>query len=226
MKNFNESAFLRKFPIFECLTNEEFNLLNGMIRAVKVPKFGFIYNPNEPSQNVYFLYKGWVKAGAYSDNGKERIRSIKRPISMFGESALIENSVRNEFACAMNEEVRLIAIQATDLRLLTKRNHEFHLNLLEIIGNRLRQAEAEIESFLFDDARSRIVDFLKQNVEDYGTVNGNEAWFRHCLTQTDIANMTHLSRQMVTLVLNQLRQEHRLHFDRRRFLIRDFANLA
>ncbi|MDF1867710.1 MAG: helix-turn-helix domain-containing protein [Saprospiraceae bacterium] len=48
---------------------------------------------------------------------------------------------------------------------------------------------------------------------------------KHCLTQQDIANITGTSRQTVTSVLNDLKKENLIHFNRRTILIRDVNTL-
>ncbi|MEO1713645.1 MAG: helix-turn-helix domain-containing protein [Bacteroidota bacterium] len=49
---------------------------------------------------------------------------------------------------------------------------------------------------------------------------------KHCLTQQDIANITGTSRQTVTSVLNDLKKENLIYFNRRSILIRDMAKLS
>ena len=48
---------------------------------------------------------------------------------------------------------------------------------------------------------------------------------KHSLTHQDIANITCTSRQTVTLVLNDLRKENLIYFNRGRILVRDMENL-
>jgi len=46
------------------------------------------------------------------------------------------------------------------------------------------------------------------------------------LTHQDIANITCTSRQTVTLVLNELRKDNLIYFNRGKILVRDMAKLA
>ena len=100
------------------------------------------------------------------------------------------------------------------------------MQLLHRIGDRLRKAESRLEGLIFKDARQRIIDFLKDTALQQGRKVGFEMTFKHCLTQQDIANITGTSRQTVTSVLNELRKENLIYFNRRNFLIRNFEALS
>ena len=82
------------------------------------------------------------------------------------------------------------------------------------------------ESLIFKDARARIIDFLKETAIKRGRQVGYEHFFKHSLTQQDIANITDTSRQTVTLVLNDLRKSNLIYFNRNSFLIRDMNKLV
>ena len=88
------------------------------------------------------------------------------------------------------------------------------------------KAEERLESLIFKDARARIIDFLKDSANKRGRRVGYEMLLKHCLTQQDIANITGTSRQTVTSVLNDLRKENLIYFNRRTILIRDMERLV
>ena len=88
------------------------------------------------------------------------------------------------------------------------------------------KAENRLEGLIFKDARTRIVDFIKEYAETRGRQVGYERLFKHSLTQQDIANLTGTSRQTVTSVLNELRKSNLIYFNRNSILIRDMAKLA
>lgn len=94
------------------------------------------------------------------------------------------------------------------------------------MGFRLRKMERRIESLVFKDARSRIVEFLKEMAEEKGQKVGFETMIKNHFTHKDIASLTGTSRQTVTTIMNELREENVITFDRRRILIRDMEKLA
>jgi len=218
--------FLRSFPLFKSLTEDDFSQLSKLVDFRVKPKYSYIYLPDEPSHTIFFLSKGTVKIGTHSNDGREVIKQVIHPTAMFGELGLVGEQKRQDFAKAMNEDVHLCSLKVHDFQNLMKSNHQLALKVISILGNRLRRAENRLEALIFKDARTRIIDFLKDSVEKRGRRVGFEMLLKHCLTQQDIANITGTSRQTVTSVLNDLRKSDLIYFNRRSILIRDIANLA
>ncbi len=219
-------TFLQQFPLFEVLSFEELEKLANTIEIKTKNKYSYIYLPDEPSNTIFFLVKGTVKIGTHSSDGREVIKSILHPTAMFGELGLVGEVRRQDFARAMNEEVKLCTLKVIDFQRLMQANHQLCLKVISLLGGRLRTAENRLEGLIFKDARTRIIDFLKDSVEKRGRRIGYEMLLKHSLTQQDIANLTGTSRQTVTSVLNDLRKSDLIYFNRRSILIRDVARLA
>ena len=90
----------------------------------------------------------------------------------------------------------------------------------------MESAEDRLEALIFKDARTRIIEFIKDSATKRGRKIGYETLLKHCLTQQDIANLTGTSRQTVTSVLNDLRKSNLINFNRNSILIRDIAKLS
>jgi len=86
--------------------------------------------------------------------------------------------------------------------------------------------ERRLESLVFRDSRSRIVEFLVNIARSKGQRVGYEWVIRKPVTHQEIANLTATSRQTVTTTLNDLRYKKLLSFNRSRLLIRDLDKLA
>lgn len=226
MKAHSTIAILQQEPLFEVLNQEEIQWLSEQSEYRVYPKFEWVYQCEDPSQTMYLLLKGIIKIGNHADDAREVIKSILNPGILFGELGLVGESKRQDFARVMNQEVHLVSIPVSAVKQLMQRNHALCLQLLETIGYRLRQVEKRMESLIFKDARARIIDFLKDSANQSGRRVGYETLLKHCLTQQDIANITGTSRQTVTSVLNELRKENLIYFNRRSILIRDMAKLA
>lgn len=74
---------------------------------------------------------------------------------------------------------------------------------------------------MFKDARTRLVDFIKELANDLGKPVGHEILIKHRLTHQEIANITAISRQKVTTLLNEMKHEDLIHLERKSMLIRD-----
>lgn len=221
-----QTEFLTHFPMFSVLTQEELMQLGQMLELRSRQRFGLVYQAGEPSNYLYFLRKGGVKICTYHSDGREIIKNILQPYAMFGELGVVGEDARQDYAKALNEEIQYFALRVEDFHRLMRNNHQLTLRMLSLVGSRLVTAERRLESLVFKDARSRIIDFLKDTVEKTGRRIGFEMLIKHSLTQQDIANLTGTSRQTVTSVLNELRKSDKIYFNRRSILIRDVAALA
>jgi len=226
MKSKNNSFILEHFPIFGSLNETELERLKEMTEKHVVSKYTFIYFPQEESNHIFFLSKGSIKIGTHSADGKEVIKSILHPLAMFGELSVIGEERRQDFAQAMNNEVHYHSLKVEDFKKLMKTSFDLCSKVLAMMGDRLMKAENRLEGLIFKDARTRIVDFIKDYAQSRGRQVGYERLFKHSLTQQDIANLTGTSRQTVTSVLNDLRKSNLIYFNRNSILIRDMAKLA
>lgn len=221
-----KASFLEQFPLFAMLSTEEKEQLSSMMEYRVKPKYSFIYLPGEQSDTIYFLAKGAVKIGTHSTDGKEVIKSLMHPLAMFGELGLIGEKERQDFAQALKEDVHLFVLKVEDFKRLMRHNFELCSHVMQLFGSRLIRAESKLESLIFKDARTRIIEFIKDSVNQRGRKVGYEMLLKHSLTHQDIANITCTSRQTVTLVLNELKKSDLIYFNRGKILVRDMAKLA
>ncbi|MBK7872429.1 MAG: Crp/Fnr family transcriptional regulator [Saprospiraceae bacterium] len=198
----------------------------GMERHIhKIYKKGeYIYLPEEFSDRIFFLTEGRVKIGSYGDSGKEITKAILGKGEVFGELSLIGEDKRRDFAYVM-EEATVCVIGIEEMKSLMRDRNDLSLFLMKIMGSRMLELEQRLESLVFKDSRSRIVEYLYDLASKKGQRVGYEMLVRKFLTHQEIANLTATSRQTVNTVLNELREKNILTFDRRRLLVRDMDKL-
>lgn len=196
------------------------------VEIKSTPKHGYIYLPDEAATHFFILMSGCVKIGTHSSDGREVIKSILYPTSIFGELGLVGQGKRIDFAKAMNADITYCAVNVDTIMSLIRSNHQLCLKVFELVGERLQEAESRLETLVLKDARSRIIDFIRDSAEKHGQRIGYETMVKHSLTQQDIASLTGTSRQTVTSVLNDLRKSNLIYFNRNTILIRDVAKLA
>ncbi len=221
----NAASFLRHLPLFQDLNESELKQLEAIAEYRTIRRNTYIFKSGEASDAIYFLVKGIIKIGNESADGREVIKHILHPMAIFGELCLSGEQARQDSAVAM-EEAHLYRVDMREFQRLMKGNYKLMMNVILMIGGRLRRVEDRLEALMFKDARERIIDFLKDSATKQGKRVGYETLIRHCYTQQDIANITGTSRQTVTSVLNDLKKSNLIHFNRRSILIRDVAKLT
>jgi len=218
--------YLENFNLFKGLTMEQLKYFGMKSSMKKFKKGEFIYFPNELSDKVFILKDGEIKIGMYTDDGRELLKTVLRSGEIFGEMALTGEGKRGDFAQANDNEVVICVFDVSIVEEMIRQNPNLSLKITKIIGFRLKTVENKLASLVFKDARTRIVDFLKEQADKYGKPVGLETLIMNNLTHKDIASLTATSRQTVTTVLNDLRSKNLIYFDRRRILIRDLGKLV
>lgn len=218
-------AVFQNFPLLASLSEPELQRLTSMAERKTAPRHTLIYLADEPSEYICLLANGSVKIGIYSPDGREIIKSIQHPFTVFGELGLTGEHRRSEFAAAMSRDVDYFLIKVDDFKHLMQQNFRLSQAVMLYLGDRLRRAERHWESLILKDVRSRIVEFLKESAGERGRQVGFETLVKHGLTQQDIANLVGASRQTVTAILNELRKSNLIHFNRNTILIRDMDKL-
>lgn len=180
----------------------------------------YIYLPEELSDRLFFVASGRVKIGTLGDNGKEITKAILNKGEVFGELAMIGEDKRRDFAFAM-EDTTTCVLTTQNISDLMRDHSGLSLFFMKIMGSRVLEMEHRLESLVFKDSRSRILEYLIEMVEKRGQRVGYEWVVRKFITHQEIANLTATSRQTVTTVLNELRNANLITFNRKRLLVRD-----
>jgi len=186
----------------------------------QIKKGDYIYLPEEASDIIYFIQEGRIKIGATSDEGKEIIKAILNPGEVFGELSLVGEQKRRDYAIAL-ADTKLCCVKSEEMKELIRDHGSLSMFFMKMMGSKVLEMENRLESLVFKDSRSRIVEFVSDLVKKSGQRVGYEWVVRSFITHQEIANLTATSRQSVTTVLNELRAKDIITFNRKRLLVRD-----
>lgn len=181
----------------------------------------FIYFSDDDADKVFFIHAGAVKIGGYTKDGEELIKAVLHPGEIFGELAVYGEDKRSDFAQAM-EVTELCMLARNQVVGLMSDVKGFGAFLNRVMGQRVIYTQKRLESLLFKDAKTRIAEYIQEQADKRGKVLADGAiTLRNYLTHQEIASYTGSSRQTVTTVLNQFRDQRLIDFDRKRIIIRN-----
>lgn len=199
--------------------------LDYQVESHQHQKGDHIYSVGEPAEYVYIVKQGRVKIGMYSEDGKEIVKTILGAGEVFGEMALTGEENHRDFARAMDVDTRVCSMTLEDMQNRMADNPDLSLEIFKMIGKRIQKLERRIELLISKDARTRVVEFLRDVAHEKGRKVGFETLIPNHLKHQDIASLTGTSRQTVTTIMNELKEKNIINFDRRKILIRDLALL-
>ena len=217
--------YFENVDLFELLCPTKVGKMDENHGVNSFKKREFIYFPEDQVKNIYMIAEGRVRIGSYNSEGKEIVKAILTTGELFGEMALTGETIRTDFAQAMDNNTRVCTMSIDEMKSLMSDNHELSLKIVTLMGAKLRKLERKIESLVFKDARTRIIEFLLDAAQWKGRKVGFETMIPTSLTHKDIAQLTGTSRQTVTTILNELKDENIINFNRRQILIRDLSLL-
>jgi CRP/FNR family transcriptional regulator, cyclic AMP receptor protein len=225
MSNASALWYFESVNLYNILCPHKVRAMAGNHSFNHYKKDQFIYFTGEPATSIYMIASGRVKVGHYLDDGKEVISAILTTGEIFGELALAGEDHRKDFAQSMDTNTSICPLSINDLKSLMYEDRELSFKMLKLVGLRLLRVERRLELLVFKDARTRIIEFLKDAASWKGKKVGFETMIPSRLTHKEIAALTGNSRQTVTTILNELKDQNLINFDRKKILIRDLANL-
>jgi CRP/FNR family transcriptional regulator, cyclic AMP receptor protein len=216
--------YFESVNLYKILCPHKVQKIGDKHEYLTVHKDQFIYIPNDQCTHVYLIVHGRVRLGHYLEDGKEVVSAILTTGEIFGELSLAGEEIRRDYARAVSDTT-LCPLTVQELRELMAQNQELSFKILKLVGLRLMKLERKLELLVFKDARTRIIEFLKDSAAWKGKKVGFETMIPTSLTHKDIAALTGTSRQTVTTILNDLKEKNLINFDRKKILIRDLQNL-
>lgn len=197
--------FLRSFPVFDGLDCNEAKRLGEAVIEKNFPPKSLVFHVNEKAEYIYLIRKGRIKLYRLTEDGRENIVSILGPGDVFGEFVISEESNYSLFAEAFEETLLCILPRQNFFKLLLK-EPAIALTIINNIGKRLALAANSIENLSTFDSSHRLVKLLLQLASEVGEGNNDSVELKLHFTHQDIANMTAMSRQTVTTLINQFKQ--------------------
>jgi len=184
-----------------------------------------IFLPDETSNKLYFIIQGKVKMGIHLDSGRSVTRAILGEGDIFGESILLGIKKHKFYAHAMTAAT-IAVIPLQELNEMIQNNKDLTFFLMQKMGSNLLEKEQQIESVIFKNSRTRIIEFLLEFARKKGRRVGYEQLVNNMMTHQEIADLTATSRQTVTTTISELKNKNILIMNRKRMLIRDMDKLA
>jgi signal transduction histidine kinase len=132
--------FLRQFPLFAGLSDEDLDRLDGMTEAIDVAAGQVLVTEGEPGDSMYIALEGEFEVSKRSGD-REMILAHSGPGDMIGEISLLEGCMRTATVRA-SQDGRLLKISQESFQHLLQRSPSAALSIVRTVTARLRNTEA------------------------------------------------------------------------------------
>ena len=215
MKDRNEA--LRAIPLFRDLGEKDLADIAGLLIDRRFPRDAVIYEDGSVGDYMYIISEGQVKVTKMSEDGREKILEILGPGDFHGEMALLDRAPRSASVKTVTPCV-LLALSRQDFLGLLKQNHELTLELIRVLVRRLRETDEQIKGLLFERVEGRARRLLARLAKE--PVPGREDRVATSpITHQQLADLVGTSRETITRVVKELKDEGWLEQEGKRYLV-------
>jgi CRP-like cAMP-binding protein len=200
--------------IFEPLSTEEIDQLNGQLSDVHLEPDEIFYAPQDRSERLFVLWKGRVRIYKTTD-GREFTLATVEAGTVFGEMALTAQQLEGAYAQAM-ESSELSIMRREDLERLMMEKPEVGLRISHLLSERLRRYETRLEDITLKGVTARLASLLLLLLESEGVVTGDHSLkIPTHYTHQHLGTMVGANREAVTRAFGQLQDEGLVELKRR-----------
>jgi len=210
LKTLTKYWFLEGFDLFKKLSKPTIMEMCDLLEMEYFNKGKTIEIGARDKKCVFFLKKGVVKI---IDPRNDRTKYIVQKGNIFGELSLYdEESASKEVALTLEDSI-LCYIESDMMEELMEKHKSLKNGVLKIYGLRIQKLENRLEDLLYKDSKTRIEEFVRSFIEEFGIGKEDRVKAKSLLSHKDIANLTNTSRQTVNNVLSTLRKEKKIDYD-------------
>ncbi|MBA3765872.1 MAG: Crp/Fnr family transcriptional regulator [Acidobacteria bacterium] len=201
--------------LFRDFTPEEMKEIDRVTVVRNLPRGYVLYTPGETGEALFVLRAGSVQIYRMSAEGRKLVIAHLLPFSFFGEMSCIGHKKYDTYAEAMEDSI-IITMNCADLERLLLSRPEVALRILEGMGQRLLEAEQQLEDTAFKRLITRVAALLLREAR------GDEV---EGLSHQDIAERLGVYRETATNALNELKTGNIISIARKRIFILNHERL-
>ncbi|HEY2931148.1 MAG TPA: Crp/Fnr family transcriptional regulator [Acidobacteriota bacterium] len=212
--------FLRTVSLFESLSELELKEVMKVFKEQEFKKGDIILMEEDTSKYMYIVLDGRVKVARLLPSGKEMILAFHEKGDYFGEMSLIDGGTTPATVTAMSP-TNIAFVGKKDFTHSLLIHPKVNYAMLTMLCTRCRDAWTQIEVLTFNNADARIRTALFHLCQKKGERTADGVRISLHLTHKEIADMTGISRETATRVLNNLQHKNVLTVETKHYIVHD-----
>ena len=217
MDESRKNSLLKQTEIFSQLNDAELEEIIDKIIVKQFRKNETILYEEDTNEVMYIILMGKVKVIKTTEDGKEIIMAMHKSGSFFGEVSLIDGKTTPASVIA-TEDSLIALISKNDFLSIVFNQNTVTKNMMEILCSRLRKSWDTIQLLNFNNATQRTKMLFLTLIDEYGEKSPEGMTLNIKLTHQDISDMTGLTRETVTRVLDKLQKLKEISILKNKFI--------
>jgi CRP/FNR family transcriptional regulator, cyclic AMP receptor protein len=195
-------ARAHRVDLFFGLSQDDMSRVTACARSLSKARGEFIYMSGDRADFVYVLKRGRVKLSVLAESGKELAIDIIEPGEIFGEFALVDESLRSNMTQALDDVTIWVFNKSDFARLLDQT--KLAMNYIRLVGDRRRRMEKKLSDIMSKGVSARVCKLLHDLSANTSELDAAARDYLVPLTHYDVASLIGASRQTTTSALNEL----------------------
>lgn len=155
-----DEALLEEVPFFQLLDKDERTALAAVLDEASFKKGEELFRHGDPGDSLYLVRRGAIELYVRDHTGEKIVLTVSGPGDLFGELSLLDKGPRTATAQALDDS-DLLVLDRSDLLLFLRKRPDAALDLMTVMGQRLRQADELL--------RGRVSRNVNEEIEDKRT---------------------------------------------------------
>jgi len=152
-----DSKLLEEVPFFKLLDSDERAELAAVLDEARIANGETLFKIGDPGDSLYIVRSGLVEMFVKDHTGEKILLTTASPGDLFGELSLLDNGPRAATAVAL-EDTDLLVLDRGDLLLFLRRKPDAALDLMTVMGQRLRRSDELLRGRVSRNANEEIED--------------------------------------------------------------------
>jgi CRP/FNR family transcriptional regulator, nitrogen oxide reductase regulator len=215
---------IHKLPFFKHLSHDTIKEINSLFNDIQYSADDTIYFSGDVATRLCVIASGSVKLIKQNKSGSNTLVDILRQGEFFGNLDPFGNTLYQETTIVQTSSC-IMKIDTKDFRSILTKHPSVSLLILDIMSNRLREAQEQIRQLSTIPVEGRIAYTLFKLSQKLGEQKDIGLLIQIPLSREDIAGMTGTTPETASRIISQLQKENIIQTGRKWVAIKNINKL-
>lgn len=190
----------------------------------KYKKGQILFEPNDDFGGVYFVKSGYLRVYDINKEGKESGIQLFKPL-YFLSLISAKTGIKNRHYIETMTPVEAWMVPKAEFEKHMAKDPELYKDVCNALMEKFLDMTSYISMLVSGDANRKVSGLIYSMAEEFGVSKGKEVTIKFKITHKQIATLTGLTRETVTLQMLKLEKEGLIDNDRRQITVMDMKVL-